>query len=361
MNNRKIVLTGGGTAGHVTPNIALIKRLKQDLWQCFYIGSNQGIEKKITTAKNIKFYGIASGKLRRYFSWQNFIDPFKILFGILKSLILLIRLKPKIVFSKGGFVAFPVVFAAWLLRIPVIAHESDLTPGLATKLSVPFARYICLTFAKAKDYFKNTAKLKVTGTPIRESLFTGDSSKGQDLCDFIDRTKPCLMIIGGGSGAMAINRVIRQNLDELLINFNIVHLCGIGKVDSSIIKNGYKQFDYVTDDMPDLFAMSDVIISRSGANSVYEILALAKPHIFIPLPLSASRGDQIHNANYFKKLGISLVIDEAQLTKDSLLQALTEISLTKEQRIRKIKNLNVTSGTENIVKLISKTVLDKVS
>lgn len=359
MKHKKIVLTGGGTSGHVTPNIALIKRLKQDLWQCFYIGSNTGIEKKITTAKNIKFYGIASGKLRRYFSWQNFIDPFKILFGILQAFILLLRLKPNIVFSKGGFVAFPVVFAAWLLRIPVIAHESDLTPGLATKLSVPFARYICLTFAKAKEYFKSSAKLKVTGTPIRESLLTGDSSKGQDLCGF-SVSKPNLMIIGGGSGAMAINKVIHQSLDELLKNFNIVHLCGLGKVDTSIIKNGYKQFDYVTDEMPHLFAMADLILSRSGANSVYEILALAKPHIFIPLPLSASRGDQIHNANYFKKLGISLVIDESQLTKNSLLQAITEISATKEQRIKKIQNLNITSGTENIVKLISDVALNSI-
>ncbi len=349
--SHNIVFTGGGTAGHVTPNLALIKRMQQELWQCFYIGSNSGIEKELTKAKNIKFYGIASGKLRRYFSWQNFIDPFKILFGIFQAFFLLLRLKPKVVFSKGGFVAFPVVFASWLLRIPVIAHESDLTPGLATKLSVPFARYICLTFAKAKDFFKDKTKLKVTGTPIRDSLFNGKKYKGLELCSFSD-DKPSLMIIGGGSGAMAINKVIRQSLDVLLVNYNVVHLCGQGKVDSSINKKGYKQFDYVSQAMADLFAMADVIISRSGANSVYEILALAKPHIFIPLSLKASRGDQIHNANYFKKLGISLVIDEANLTVASLKDALIEINNSKAERIKKIKQLKIGSGTENIIKLI---------
>lgn len=350
--SKKIVFTGGGTAGHVTPNIALIQKLSQQGWQCEYIGSNQGIEKTLIEKINVPFYGIKSGKLRRYFSWQNFIDPFKILWGTIQSFFILGKIKPNLIFSKGGFVAFPVVFAAWLRRIPVIAHESDLTPGLATRLSYPFARHMCVTFDKAKNYFKKSDKVKVTGTPIRESLFQGDKNKGKLFCQF-NNDKPCLLVVGGGLGSVAINKVVRAALPELLKTYNVIHLCGQGKVDQSLKYEGYKQFEYVYDEMPDLFALADLIISRSGANSVYEVLALAKPHIFIPLPLSASRGDQIQNANYFQELGISYVLKEEKLSEQILTEAVALVSQTKVSRTEKIKALNFSSGTDNILALVN--------
>lgn len=348
---KKIVFTGGGTAGHVTPNIALIQTLTDLGWQCLYIGSNTGIEKKLIEPLNIKFYGIATGKLRRYFSWQNFIDPFKIFYGMLQSLLLLSKSKPELVFSKGGFVSFPVVFAAWLKRIPVIAHESDMTPGLATKLSFPFVRHLCINFEKTKQYFKKKEKLKITGTPIRQGLLEGSKAKAIQLCSFKE-TKPCLLVIGGGLGAVAINKIIRQSLDELLEHYNIIHLCGKAKLDRTIQKEGYRQFEYLTAELADVYALADLIISRSGANSVYEILSLAKPHIFIPLPLTASRGDQIHNANYFKELGISYVLAEEDLNMESLVKTITEVMQTKEIRSKKIEALGFESGTAKIIHLI---------
>lgn len=349
--NKTIVFTGGGTAGHVTPNIAIIERLKADGWQCSYIGSKHSIEHTLMQKEAVPFYHIATGKLRRYFSWQNFLDPFKIIYGVFQAMYHLIKIKPTMVFSKGGFVSFPVVFAAWLCRIPVIAHESDLTPGLTTKLSIPFVRYVCVTFEKGKAFFKNKSHVRVTGTPIRKALFSGDKAKGRALCQFKNE-KPCLLIIGGGLGSVAINTMIRQSLDDLLDKFNIVHLCGKGKVDETISREGYCQFDYVNKAMPDLYAIADYVISRSGANSVCEILALEKPHIFIPLPLSASRGDQIHNAEYCKEQELSMVLDEEKLTSKILCDAIRSLDEQSNAFKEKIKAKAFGSGTENIVHLI---------
>ncbi len=349
--NKTIVFTGGGTAGHVTPNIALIERLRSEAWQCIYIGSSQSIEEDLMAQQSVRFFSIATGKLRRYFSWQNFLDPFKILYGTLQAFYYLKKIKPTIVFSKGGFVSFPVVLAAWLCRIPLIAHESDLTPGLTTKLSVPFVRYVCVTFDKAKQFFKNKQHVKVTGTPLRQSLFKGEQAKGLALCQF-DSSKPCLLIIGGGLGSVAINTMVRNCLDALLPHFHVVHLCGKGKVDESIKQDGYRQFDYVNEEMPDLYAMADLVISRSGANSVCEILALNKPHIFIPLPLNASRGDQIHNAKHCQSLELSRVLDEETLTVDVLCDAVNDVHAHASEVIARIKTLGLSSGTDKIIDLI---------
>jgi UDP-N-acetylglucosamine--N-acetylmuramyl-(pentapeptide) pyrophosphoryl-undecaprenol N-acetylglucosamine transferase len=264
-----IMFTGGGSAGHVTPNLAVIKKFQAENWQIVYVGSAQGIEKEIISKTNLPYYAIASGKLRRYFSWQNFLDPFKILFGIMQAFFICRRLKPQVVFSKGGFVAFPVVVGAWLNRIPVFIHESDLTPGFANRLSFPLATRVLLTFAETKKYFSDQCKLVISGTPIRANLLQGDAERGRQLCHF-KTSKPILLIIGGGLGADNVNQAIRHALPKLLPHYQIIHLCGKNKTDAKFNQlPGYQQFDYVTDELADLFACADLIITRAGANSIY--------------------------------------------------------------------------------------------
>ncbi len=348
----KIVFTGGGTAGHVTPNLALIDALQKEHWQIVYIGSKDGVEKKMIQAADIPYYAIRCGKLRRYFSMQNFLDPFNMVVGILQAYFLLRDIKPNVVFSKGGFVAFPVVVAAWLNRIPTMAHESDMSPGLANRLSFPFVDTICLTFAAASRHFKRQDKIKVTGTPIRSDLLHGDRNRGLTLCGFSD-DKPFLLIMGGSQGSTVMNTCVRQALPDLLQSFQIIHLCGRGNIDNSLVAEaGYVQFEYANRELADLFALSDIVISRAGANSLYEILVLEKPHVLIPLSRKASRGDQIENAAYFKEQGISLVIDEACLTPDVLKDAVHK-GYAKRSEIKKtICSLNIQSATATIVELI---------
>ena len=348
----RIVFTGGGSAGHVTPNLALIDALLCEEWQIDYIGSEQGVERDIITPLKIPYYAISSGKFRRYFSWKNFVDPFKIVLGIVQAYRLLRKLKTDVVFSKGGFVAFPIVVAAWLNRIPVIAHESDLSPGLANRLCFPFVAKICLTFPAAKKHFKQQDKVEITGTPIRAELFKGSKIKGLALCGF-QQDKPCLLVMGGSLGAMKLNQALREVLPSLCKKYQVIHLCGKGKLDANLLDHaGYYQFEYVTQELADLFAASDLIVSRAGANSVYEILALAKPHVLVPLSLQASRGDQIQNANYFKQQGISQVIEQDKLTPANFLQAIEEVSLHQDEIISKIKQLNIESATLKIIGII---------
>ena len=347
-----IVFTGGGTAGHVTPNLALINSFRRDGWTINYIGSADGIEKNMIDAINIPFHSISSGKLRRYFSLKNIIDPFKIMAGIVQSFCLFYKLKPDVVFSKGGFVAFPVVVGAWLNRIPVIAHESDMSPGLANKLSFPFVNKICLTFDAGKKHFKQQEKIEVTGTPIRTQLFQGTKERGLALCGFNDQ-KPCLLVIGGSLGAGSINASIRTGLDRLTQGFQIIHLCGKGKIDNALAHvSGYCQLEYANEELADLFAASSMVISRAGANSLYEILALGKPHVLIPLSAQVSRGDQIQNARYFQELGISVVIKDELLNAENLLTAIDEVLCNQSEIITKIKALNVASAENRIVAII---------
>ncbi|MBI2784808.1 MAG: undecaprenyldiphospho-muramoylpentapeptide beta-N-acetylglucosaminyltransferase, partial [Legionella longbeachae] len=260
-----IVFTGGGTAGHVAPNMELIREFGHKGWEMAYIGSAAGIEKQMLQPLNIPFYAISSGKLRRYLSVKNFLDPFKIVLGIVQSFFLLYKLKPDVVFSKGGFVAFPVVVGAWLNRIPVVAHESDMSPGLANRLCFPFVNKICLTFDAGKKHFKRQDKIAITGTPIREQLFSGNSDRGLELCGF-NADKPCLLVIGGSLGAGSINRSIREALPELTTKYQIIHLCGKGKLEISLNSiEGYKQFEYANEELADLFAAASVVVSRAGA------------------------------------------------------------------------------------------------
>lgn len=351
---KTVVFTGGGTAGHVTPNLALIDVLsKEKGWSIHYIGSLGGIEKDLINEINISYHAIKTGKLRRYFSFKTILDPFNIFIGVLQSYFILRRLKAHVVFSKGGFVAFPVVVGAWLNRIPVIVHESDMSPGLANRLSFPFANYICLSFDITRRYLKEKQKkVRVTGTPIRQSLFQGSREKGLITAGFDDKM-PVLMVIGGSQGAHAINQVVRLFYREFNEQFQLIHLCGKGRLDQSL-KNaiGYYQLDYAKTILADLFAASDIIVSRAGANSVCEIIALAKPHVFIPLPKTASRGDQLQNASFFEQQGISVVVQEEQLTPQSLLAAIKEVQATKEERVSKMKALGICSATDKLLEII---------
>ena len=303
---KKIVLTGGGTAGHVTPNIALLPKLRELGYEIHYIGSYDGIEKKLIADFDIPYYGISTGKLRRYFDVKNFTDPFRVVKGFSEAKKILKQIKPDIVFSKGGFVSVPVVRAAASLKIPCIIHESDMTPGLANKLCIPVATKVCCNFPETLQNLP-ADKAVLTGSPIRGELTKGNKIAGLDLCGF-SANQPVIMVIGGSLGAANVNKAVRDALPALLKDFQVVHLCGQGKVDNLLLNTkGYKQFEYVKAELKDLFAMADVVISRAGANAICELLALKKPNLLIPL-VSGSRGDQILNANSFEAQGFSMVL-----------------------------------------------------
>ena len=309
---KKIVLTGGGTAGHVTPNIALLPHLKESGFDVSYIGSYDGIEKKLISDFEVPYYGIATGKFRRYFDLKNFTDPFRVLKGFAEAKKYLKAIRPDILFSKGGFVSVPVVRAAASLGIPCIIHESDMTPGLANKLCIPVAAKVCCNFPETYNMLPE-GKAVLTGSPIREELATGSKETGLNLCNF-HNMKPVIMVIGGSLGAANVNICVRKALPELLEKYQIVHLCGKDKIDNLLLDTpGYKQFEYVKEELKDLFAMADIVISRAGANAICELLALKKPNLLIPLSAKASRGDQILNANSFMSQGFSMVLPEEDL------------------------------------------------
>ena len=311
-DNRKIiVLTGGGTAGHVTPNLALLPYLKEAGYKVYYFGSKNGIEKKLIADYEIPYFGISTGKLRRYFDVKNFTDPFRVIHGYWEARKILKNIKPDVVFSKGGFVSVPVVRAARSLHIPCIIHESDMTPGLANKLCFSSASKICCNFPETLSKLPK-GKAVLSGTPIRDEIFTGDREKGLALCGFTPDL-PVIMIMGGSQGALAVNEAVRAHLDELLQDFQIIHLCGAGKLDESLQdRKGYKQFEYVKEDLRHLFAATDLIISRSGANAICEILALKIPNILVPLAVG-SRGDQVLNAESFVSQGFSVLVPTDEL------------------------------------------------
>lgn len=350
---KRIILTGGGTAGHVTPNMALVPTLIDEGYDISYIGSYNGMEKKLIEDIGIPYYGISSGKLRRYFDIKNFSDPFRVIKGFFEAKTLLKKLKPDVVFSKGGFVTVPVVMAAKKLHIPVIIHESDMTPGLANKLSIPSASKVCCNFPETIKHLPK-GKAVLTGSPIREELFQGDRREGLRLCEFTE-DKPVLLIIGGSLGSVAINNAIRNNLDALLEKYQIIHLCGRNNLDQNLLeKKGYQQFEYVKKELKHYFACADVVVSRAGANAICELLALRKPNILIPLGLDASRGDQILNAKSFEKQGYSYVIQEKDVTGDTLLNAVNTVFDHRQDYIQAMNQSKLANPIETIVNLANK-------
>ena len=352
---KHIVLTGGGTAGHVTPNIALIPRLKELGYQISYIGSYDGIEKKLIEELGIPYYGISSGKLRRYFDLKNFSDPFRVLKGFHQARKLLKELKPDVIFSKGGFVTVPVVIAAKKCRIPAIIHESDMTPGLANKLCLSSAAKICCNFPETVSSLPKD-KAVLTGTPIRRELMDGDKETAREFCGFTDE-KPVLMVIGGSLGAASVNENIRKILPELLKDFQVIHLCGKGKTDERLKSTeGYVQFEYIKDELPDLFALADIVISRAGANAICELNALKKPNLLIPLSANASRGDQILNARSFERQGFSMVMEEEEITAQSLLDAVHKLYANRKTYISAMSANKHMDSIQQITSIIEELV-----
>lgn len=318
-----LCLTGGGTAGHVTPHFALLPGIKQRGWTAFYIGSN-GLEKPLVEAQGLEFHAIATGKLRRYFSMKNFVDVFKVGLGALQALAILSRRRPDAVFSKGGFVAVPVAVAAWVLRIPVVSHESDLTPGLANRLIAPFAKKIVYTFPETSKYMKPSA-MRV-GTPIRAELLQGSRERGLALCGFSsDEQVPTLLVMGGSQGAQRINEALLKILPVLLQSTRVIHLTGKGK-GLGFRHPRYKAFEFVSSELKDLFAATDLFMGRAGANSIFEVLALKIPMLLVPLEIG-SRGDQVLNAKSFETNGWALVLRETQLTPETLQAAIDDLKV----------------------------------
>lgn len=347
---KKIILTGGGSAGHVTPNIALLPELKKRNYEIYYIGSKNGIEKQLIEEEKIKYYGISSGKLRRYFDLKNFTDPFRVMKGFAEASSIIKEIKPDVVFSKGGFVTVPVVIAADRKKVPCIIHESDMSPGLANKLCIPHAVKVCTNFPEAAKGIGE--KAVVTGTPIRREMFSGNRIAGLDFLGFT-ANKPVLMVVGGSLGAVAINNMVRDALPELLRRYQIVHLCGNGKLDDSLTGlEGYVQFEYIRKEMCDLMTAADIIISRAGANAICEILALNKPNLLVPLPAASSRGDQVLNAESFERQGFSVVIKEEQLTTGTLIDEVDKLYNNREAYISKMKENSQRDSVKIIADLI---------
>lgn len=350
--SKKIILTGGGTAGHVTPNLALVPALKEAGFEIEYIGSYDFIESKLIPEAGIPYTGVECGMLRRYKTIKNITDPFKVFKGIHEAKKVMKRFKPDVVFSKGGFVGVPVAYAAFLCRIPVILHESDMTSGLANKLCLPVAKKICCNFPETvKEMPKNKAVL--TGSPIRKELLEGNKQTGKELCGFSDN-KPVIMVIGGSLGAASVNKAVREALPSLLKDFNIIHLCGKEKLDSSLEGTiGYKQFEYVTEGLNHLYALADMVISRAGANSICELLALKKPNILIPLT-KATRGDQIINAHSFEAQGYSMVLMDDDCNADTLTEKITELYFKKQLYIDAMAAASQADAINTIVSLLCK-------
>lgn len=350
---KKIVLTGGGTAGHVTPNIALIPALKEAGFEIHYIGSYEGMERSMIEKLGINYIGISSGKLRRYKSIKNLTDPFRVLKGFGESVKILKLIKPDVVFSKGGFVTVPVVFAAKRCKIPTIIHESDMSPGLANRLCIPKADYVLANFPEALEKLPKKKGI-LSGTPIRQELFEGDRERGLNFCGFTG-AKPVLLVVGGSLGALAVNEAVRKILPKLTEKFDVVHLCGKGKFDEDLKDvRGYKQFEYINEEMKDIFKITDIALSRAGANAICELLALRIPNVLIPLPAKASRGDQILNADSFKKQGFSEVLAEEDITAEGLLDIIYRTYDNRKEYIHNMEKSSQTDSIKIIMDLINK-------
>ena len=350
---KKIVMTGGGTGGHVTPNLALIPRLQADGWEIHYIGAANSVEQELVSGvPGVKYYTVSVGKLRRYFDLKNFSDPFRVIKGIAQATRIIRKIKPDVVFSKGGFVSVPVVYGAHFNKVPVVTHESDFTPGLANKLCLPFASAQCCTFPEAVKHAKG--KGVHTGSPIRPEILTGKKQDGLKRFGFSD-SKPVLMVVGGSSGAQAINECLRKALPTLTESFQILHLCGKGNLSSEHagVRN-YVQCEYLNAEMADAYACADVLISRAGANALCEFLALRKPALLIPYPSTASRGDQILNAESFRSRGLSHVLDQADMTPETLVKGIVKVYHDRGNIFDAMSKEDTTNGLDKVLEQIYK-------
>ena len=348
---KRIVLTGGGTAGHVTPHMSLIPRLMAAGYDIHYIGTEHGIEHElIGKIPGITYHVVKSGKLRRYFSVQNFTDPFRVLHGAWTSVWLMRKLKPDVCFSKGGFVSVPVVIGAWMARVPTVCHESDLTPGLANRISAKFVNRVATTFQECADALGKKAVM--TGTPLRPALFQGSRAKGLAMAGFTG-DKPVLLMTGGSLGAQSVNACLRACLPALLPHMDVLHLCGKGNVDENMkTLAGYCQLEFLGDEMADALAAADIVLSRAGSNTLSELLALGKPMLLVPYPLGASRGDQIKNAESYEKRGLARVLPQERMTPDTMTTALLDLLRDRETLRAAVEAYPVKDGTDAVLQLI---------
>lgn len=347
---KRIVLTGGGTAGHVTPHMAILPHLLKEGYDVHYIGTENGIEHQMMNLPGVTYHAVKSGKLRRYFDWQNFIDPFRVIAGAIQSARLMGKLKPDVCFSKGGFVSVPVVVGAWLHKVPVVCHESDLTPGLANKICSRFARRVATTFPECAKALG--AKGVFTGTPMRPQLFSGTREKGLQLTGF-SGNKPILLMMGGSIGAQRVNEALRAALPKLLETMDVLHLTGKGNLDESLnTLPGYRQFEFLSDDLPDALACADLVLSRAGSNAICEFQALKKPMLLVPYPKGASRGDQILNAESFRQRGLCHVLAQENMTADTLYDAILALRKDQDNLIRNLTQAPPADGTLPVLRLI---------
>jgi len=350
---KRILFTGGGSAGHVTVNLALIPKLQAMGWDIQYMGSKQGIESQlIHKLPDVPYHSISTGKLRRYMALENFKDPFRVIHGVYEAYRKIRTLKPDIVFSKGGFVSVPVVLGAWFNKVPVIIHESDMTPGLANKIALPFADKICLTFRETSDHIQSTKAMHV-GAVIREEIFLGNAERGRSQVRF-DKKTPVLLIMGGSLGARSINEAVRSNIHNLTKMFQIVHICGKGQVDSTTEHPRYVQYEYIHEDLADVLAMTDMVITRAGSNSIFEFLALRKPMLLIPLSRASSRGDQILNAKSFYRQGYSELLMEEDLTDASFLASVEKLYMRREEIASNMRAYKRHEAVDRVLELIGK-------
>jgi len=355
INIKKIIFTGGGSAGHVTVNIALIPKFVRAGWSIDYIGSTNGIERQLITPDlNLTYHTISTGKLRRYLDWKNVKDPFHVVKGVFQAYKLIKKQNPDVVFSKGGFVSVPVVIGAWLNKVPVIIHESDLTPGLANKIASRFSTVICTTFPETASAFSNES-CEYVGPVLREEIMQGNADRGREFVGFGKINKPTILIMGGSLGSRKINEAVRESLSEITKQFAVIHLCGKGNLDSSIAYPEYRQYEYINEELPDILAMCDFVISRAGSNSIFEFLSLKKPMILIPLTKQQSRGDQILNAESFERSGYSMVLHEEHLNPGSLIDHVKRLAQDKDFYIKNMSNFKQKDALSHLYHLITET------
>lgn len=314
------MFTGGGSGGHVTLNLNLIPLFQKNGWQIVYVGSETGIEKElIAKIEGVKYYAIKTGKLRRYFSWQNLKDMFKIPVGVCQAAAIIHKEKPDIIFSKGGFVSFPVVVGGFLNHRKIFMHESDLTPGLANKMSLPFVSKFFTTFIDTVKYVRTPQKVCYIGPVLSDRLKNGDKNKALLMCNF-NTEKPIVMFVGGSLGAQSLNKAVLQNIDALLQKFQIIHICGKGQK-TDLERQGYAQFEFVDKEFKDLLAATDIVVTRSGSNAIFEFWSLNIPMLLVPLPSNASRGEQTSNAQNFQSKGFAEILLDKDLAQNGLLLA----------------------------------------
>ena len=342
----KIILTGGGTAGHCTPNIALIPYLLKRFDEIYYVGSFSGIERKMVEKENITYFPITTVKLERKITPSNLTIPFKLLKGINDAEKIIKQIKPDLVFSKGGFVSVPLVIAAHKNKIPVICHESDYSFGLANKISLKYCDKMITSFPETAEGVK---KATYIGSPIRNNLINikKDYSKF-----YFDGSKPVLLVFGGSLGSVAINKGIREGLDELLETFDIIHICGKKGLDKKLKnKKGYFQTEFLFN-ISDALSITSVCVARAGANSLFELLSLKIPCVVIPIPKGISRGDQEQNALYFQKLGLITVLPQSALTGVSINTAVNSVYENRLQIKENFKNSPINDKSSIIASLL---------